>query len=208
MKANKAPEQYIPKSAVVAEIERRYETNIIGAHSVFRNGKIEAFREVKDFLDTLEVKEVYVSNPRFPHLKDIIDKVFGAGNLEFWEYDDAEQLVLLAKDEVISQVCVAAGMKKPYKDGNQWCILKGENIQEGICGFGDNIEDALIDFLGNIPKISPTPLEVKEVDLDNFIKEEFNKYSCVDGYGQLSVSYNMAEFYGMIKRLTKAQKGE
>ena len=51
-------------------------------------------------------------------------------------------------------------------------------------------------------------LEVKEVDLDNFVKEEFNKYSCVDGYGQLSVSYNMAEFYGMIKRLTKAQKGE
>ena len=51
-------------------------------------------------------------------------------------------------------------------------------------------------------------LEVKEVDLDDFIKEEFNKYSCVDGYGQLSVSYNMAEFYGMIKRLTKAQKGE
>ena len=51
-------------------------------------------------------------------------------------------------------------------------------------------------------------LEVKEVDLENFIKEEFNKYACVDGYGQLSVSYNMAEFYGMIKRLTKAQKGE
>jgi hypothetical protein len=51
-------------------------------------------------------------------------------------------------------------------------------------------------------------LEVKEVDLDNFIKEEFDKYSCVDGYGQLSVSYNMAEFYSMIKRLTKAQKGE
>lgn len=49
--------------------------------------------------------------------------------------------------------------------------------------------------------------EVKEMNLDDFIKEEFNKHSCVDGY-QLSVSYNMAEFYSMIKRLTKAQKGE
>ena len=57
-------------------------------------------------------------------------------------------------------------------------------------------------------KDSLDTLEVKEVNLDNFIKEEFNKYACVDGYGQLSVSYNMAEFYGMIKRLTKAQKGE
>lgn len=51
-------------------------------------------------------------------------------------------------------------------------------------------------------------LEVKEVDLDNFITEEFDKYAGIDGYGQLSVSYNMAEFYSMIKRLTKAKKGE
>jgi len=24
----------------------------------------------------------------------------------------------------------------PYKDGNQWCCLYGENLQEGIAGFG------------------------------------------------------------------------
>lgn len=46
---------YIDKAAVVAEIERRYKTNLIGAHSAFRYGKIEALREVKDFLNTLEV---------------------------------------------------------------------------------------------------------------------------------------------------------
>lgn len=50
--------QYIDKDALVAEIERKYETNLIGAHSAFRNGKIEALREVNDFLNTLEVKEV------------------------------------------------------------------------------------------------------------------------------------------------------
>lgn len=49
--------QYINKAIVMAEIERKYETNLIGAHSAFRNGKIEALREVKDFLNTLEVKE-------------------------------------------------------------------------------------------------------------------------------------------------------
>lgn len=51
-------EQYISKSALVAEIEKRYETNIIGAHSAFRNGKIEALREVKTLINTHEVKEV------------------------------------------------------------------------------------------------------------------------------------------------------
>lgn len=31
---------------------------------------------------------------------------------------------------------------KPYKDGNKWCYLYGDNIQEGICGFGDTIYQA------------------------------------------------------------------
>lgn len=44
------------------------------------------------------------------------------------------------------EVLAKAGLK-PYKDGNQWCILAGDNIQEGICGFGDTIEDALYQFL-------------------------------------------------------------
>lgn len=44
------------------------------------------------------------------------------------------------------EVLVKAGLK-PYKDGNQWCILAGDNIQEGICGFGDTIDKALYQFL-------------------------------------------------------------
>jgi len=35
---------------------------------------------------------------------------------------------------------------KPYKDGNQWCFLYGDNIQEGICGFGDTIYQAAKEF--------------------------------------------------------------
>lgn len=45
-----------------------------------------------------------------------------------------------------TEVLVRAGLK-PYKDGDQWCILAGDNIQEGICGFGDTIDDALYQFL-------------------------------------------------------------
>ena len=44
------------------------------------------------------------------------------------------------------EVLIKAGLK-PFKDGNQWCILVGANIQEGICGFGDTIDDALYHFL-------------------------------------------------------------
>jgi len=38
---------------------------------------------------------------------------------------------------------------KPYKDGNEWCYLLGENIQAGVCGFGKTPYDAAQDFENN-----------------------------------------------------------
>jgi hypothetical protein len=35
---------------------------------------------------------------------------------------------------------------KIYPDGTQWCALYGENIQEGVAGFGETPEQAAIDF--------------------------------------------------------------
>jgi hypothetical protein len=31
---------------------------------------------------------------------------------------------------------------KVFADGNKWCALLGENIQTGVCGFGDTPEQA------------------------------------------------------------------
>lgn len=38
----------------------------------------------------------------------------------------------------------------PYKDGDRWCILVGEDLQSGIAGFGDSLNEALSDFLKNV----------------------------------------------------------
>jgi len=40
------------------------------------------------------------------------------------------------------------GFLKPklFIDGNQWCILYGETIQDGIAGFGDTPYKAVLDF--------------------------------------------------------------
>ena len=35
---------------------------------------------------------------------------------------------------------------KIYKDGNQWCVLYGDNIQEGVVGFGDTAHNAIINW--------------------------------------------------------------
>ncbi len=31
-------------------------------------------------------------------------------------------------------------------DGNQWCALYGDNLQDGVAGFGDSPAKAMIDF--------------------------------------------------------------
>ena len=33
-----------------------------------------------------------------------------------------------------------------FIDGNQWCALLGENIQEGVVGFGDSPDAAMREF--------------------------------------------------------------
>ena len=34
-----------------------------------------------------------------------------------------------------------------FKDGDQWCALHGENIQEGIAGYGNTPNEALEDYI-------------------------------------------------------------
>ena len=35
---------------------------------------------------------------------------------------------------------------KIYIDGNQWCVLYGDNLQDGVAGFGDSPAKAMEDF--------------------------------------------------------------
>jgi len=37
-------------------------------------------------------------------------------------------------------------------DGNQWCVLYGEDLQSGVAGFGDSPYDAMLDFDKNFCK--------------------------------------------------------
>ena len=59
-----------------------------------------------------------------------------------------------------AQIVVKAGLKLD-KDGNQWSILAGDNIQEGICGFGDTIDEALYEFLKEVLIMANSP-QLKE----------------------------------------------
>jgi hypothetical protein len=49
-----------------------------------------------------------------------------------------------------------------YPDGNMWCALYGENIQEGVTGFGKSPELAMLDFDDNWHKEIKGTGEIKE----------------------------------------------
>lgn len=42
-------------------------------------------------------------------------------------------------------------------DGDQWCALYGENLQDGVCGFGKSPSHAMADFDVNWRKELPLP---------------------------------------------------
>ncbi len=58
---------------------------------------------------------------------------------------------LFTRDEVAREILSADTINlAPYKDGNQWCVLLGDNIQEGFVGFGPTVCDALGAFVADI----------------------------------------------------------
>lgn len=70
---------------------------------------------------------------------------------------DYEQLKAFINNEIEPYLqhiemwqCITAFGIKPFKDGNQWSFLYGDNIQEGVCGFGSTIDEAAWDFYTNL----------------------------------------------------------
>lgn len=58
------------------------------------------------------------------------------------------QMAASAHEEVAIEQARPFMLLKPkmYPDGNQWCALYGENLQEGVSGFGDTPHKASIQF--------------------------------------------------------------
>ena len=88
------------------------------------------------------MKENKLLIPRFPHLNNIVDKVFGAGNLESWEYEEAKQLVLLAKEELLKDLELKeVDLKQLYREyiNNTYSEEFAQSILDGnIKGDLDN----------------------------------------------------------------------
>jgi hypothetical protein len=116
------------------------------------------FPELKESEDKKTRKEI----------KDFFSRIMlGQENFLREDYDWNAWIAWLEKQGeqkcTAEEVLIKAGLK-PYKDGDQWCILLGDNIQEGICGFGDTIDDALYAFLNDLIKSQKEQKSVDKVE--------------------------------------------
>lgn len=81
-------------------------------------------------------------------MSDIYNAAYDAIRLEISNL--ANQINIVAQDFSLA----AYEHKRPsvlykpsiYIDGDLWCALYGENLQDGVAGFGETPEKAMIDF--------------------------------------------------------------
>lgn len=107
-------EEYIPKSAVVAEVEARYDECLKRAKIIdaeYWNGKADAYRDMLVVLDTLEVKEVDLEliTGWFDHIAQIADDRMTLTHHRMTDAHALDEIKCLAKNssEFITMYCKA-----------------------------------------------------------------------------------------------------
>ena len=63
----------------------------------------------------------------------------------------------------------------PYRDGNLWCVLIGENLQSGICGFGITIHEAFVNFMIDVKEMQKR-MSSEQPSLPEGLEEEVRRY--------------------------------
>ena len=60
----------------------------------------------------------------------------------------AAEMAGVAIQQAVAQFSTPSAMYRPkiYIDGNMWCALYGDNIQDGVAGFGVSPSAAMSDF--------------------------------------------------------------
>lgn len=91
-----------------------------------------------------------------------------SGNIRAYlqEASEMERNAASYKEEAARELVRPFYLIKPkvYPDGDKWCALFGEDIQGGVCGFGDTPNQAAINFdIEWLNGSAVTGLEVEEL---------------------------------------------
>ena len=93
----------------------------------------------------------------FPDIREETDQLLSLISKEFTMGEEAEpkdDSSWVARHMVESMDCQLFEQLRPsvlfqprvFKDGDKWCCLRGENLMEGVVGFGDTPNEATLEF--------------------------------------------------------------
>lgn len=113
-------------------------SNLAYSHEEIRQRLERVFPELRESEDE-RIRKALIQNlkERFGTKGDMGEGLYMPDVLA-WLEKQSEQ-------SIITDVFIKAGLKT-YKDDDKWCVLAGDNIQDGVCGFGDTIDEALFEF--------------------------------------------------------------
>ena len=62
-------------------------------------------------------------------------------------YGNAMDVLACELDAAIFRAnwAVVLGLR-PFRDGDSWCVLMGDDLQEGVAAFGESPHDAMMNF--------------------------------------------------------------
>ncbi len=129
----------------IYDARESFESALEKAWNDYHNGYENVDKLEDDYVECAHAKgfrEGYLFGIEKQKDNKFVPRVLPCSAAWFEDGEEKQKEHSMSAEEVLTR----AGLK-PYKDGNQWCILAGDNIQEGICGFGDTIDEALYQFL-------------------------------------------------------------
>ena len=187
----------------------------------------EAMKILKDFHDKSALFSVRTAlDTVFPEFVESEDERIRKGIIQYLEQSQFGEEHYQIDDDIVrnyiawlekqgeqkptaEEVLIKAGLK-PYKDGDQWCVLLGDNIQEGICGFGNTIEDALYAFLKDlIASQGEQKLDGTFVNVDD-VREDFvnEVYRVLDADSTNDRANQIIDAFDNLPTVTIGKQGE
>lgn len=86
------------------------------------------------------------------------------------------------------------------QDGDQFCALLGENLQDGTAGFGDTISDALHQLAFKLEYQKPEAAPVAKLSVDNELLEKVTRYLAIKPHVK-----ECEELHKLIKTTTQGE---
>ena len=133
--------------------ETRYEVKFCGhLYGLNETEYQELLKEAAELIFADQIKTVSISPKATPTRGEKMNGDYEKQCMEQMRHD--EEMCILEEMRVLKYISILK--PKFSRDGNMYCYLHGDNLHEGIAGFGETAYKAAADFVKNYTVVKKT----------------------------------------------------